>query len=125
VFIGSTVLGLVQGTIEEAIMASIVGVLLVAVGAIGPEKNDEINQDEKEKLQGNYHEAGFYAFIVATVGGGLWLLYSGFDGNPDTSVAVFLALMQVPYLGGRIYLRRMRNKKKKQQDGKNKHKKKS
>jgi len=105
VFISSTAIGLFRGTIADTILPSIVGVLILAVGALGPERKDDLSAQEKEQYYEDCRRAGYNAFALATVGGGMWVMYSIWDGEPAVSVAIYLALIQVPYLATRLYVR--------------------
>ncbi len=106
VFIGSGLIGLVRGTFEETIVAAVVGIVMLAVGAVGPESREEMSEEQEQRLFDQYKLAGYYSFLFASFAGGVVLLWLVWDARPLATVAAFVAVIQIPYLVTRIYLRR-------------------
>lgn len=106
VFIMPTATGLLRGSLSETAISSIVGIVIIAVAAMGPEKKEEVDEREAGDLMQQYQLAGFYSFILATVGGAMWLLWNVWHGRPSVDLIIFLVLIQVPYLVVRVSYRR-------------------
>ncbi len=106
VFIVPTATGLLRGSLSETAISSVVGIVIIAVAAMGPDKKEELEEKEAASLMQQYQTAGFYSFIVATAGGAVWLLWDVLRGRLSIELIVFLVLIQIPYLVARISFRR-------------------
>ena len=105
-FIIPTAIGLLRGSLAETAISSLVGIVIIAVAAMGPEKKEEVHEKEAAELMQQYQMAGFYSFILATVGGAIWLLYNVWQGRLLVELTIFLVVIQIPYLLMRISYRR-------------------
>lgn len=124
-FIIPTATGLLRGSLAETAITSIVGIVIIAVAALGPEKKEEVDGKEAAELMQQYQTAGFYSFILAIVGGAIWLLYNVWQGRLLVELIIFLVLIQIPYLLVRIsYRRRSHAREMKRWDRKTRNKKK-
>ncbi len=106
IFVGATSLGLIRGAMDQTFVASLVGIMILIVGTVGPDKKDELTDKEEARMHQECLVAGHYSFILAVVAGAMWLMYTIWDGGPAMAIAVYLALIQVPYLVIRMALRR-------------------
>lgn len=106
IFVGCGAIGLFRGTFEETVVGAVVGIVMLAVGVVGPESQDEMSEEEEQRMFEQYQLAGYYSFLFTSIGGGVVLLWLVWDGRPILTVAAFVAVVQIPYLVTRVYLRR-------------------
>ncbi len=106
-FVSSSLIGFFRGTFEQTLIGAIVGIVILAVGAIGPESDDDMSEEEEERIHEQYKVAGYYSFLFATIGGGIALLWLVWEQVNLGTLAAFLAIIQLPYLGTRLYMRKL------------------
>ncbi len=113
IFVGATSIGLIRGALDQTFVASLVGIMILTVGTVGPDKKDELTDKEAARMHQECLVAGHYSFVLAVVAGGMWLMHTVWDGGPAIPIAIYLALIQIPYLVIRMLLRRSISEQKK------------
>ncbi|MFO8059907.1 MAG: hypothetical protein R6U70_04550 [Bacillota bacterium] len=106
IFVGAMSIGLVRGALSQTFAASLLGIMILTVGTVGPEKKDELSKGESVRMHQQCLVAGHYSFLLAVVVGGMWLMYTVWNEGQAVPIAVYLAVIQIPYLAIRVMLRK-------------------